>query len=89
MAGPQVWSGSGPARGTEESDGTVYQWTVVIEQQAVGELFDVQVEVSWGAGSAGGEVVLQSWLNDYKAAVVGQREERQRSGASEVKAPAE
>jgi len=66
MVGAHVWLLGHPTEGAEERNGTVYDWTIRIEQQSVGELFTVEVEVKW-SGPSGGEVSMETWLNDYRA----------------------
>lgn len=66
MIGPHVWMLGHPTEGNDERDGMVYNWTIRIGQQSVGELFTVEVEVRWN-GPTGGEVAMETWLNDYRA----------------------
>ena len=55
-----------PSSGEEDVDGRPYQWSLKIEQQPVGELFAVRVQVDWPE-PGGGSVELATWLNDYAA----------------------
>ncbi|HOW68975.1 MAG TPA: prepilin-type N-terminal cleavage/methylation domain-containing protein [Phycisphaerae bacterium] len=66
MIGAHVWMLGHPTEGTEGRNETTYDWTIDIKQQSMGELFTVQVKVEWG-GPSGGEVSLETWLNDYQA----------------------
>jgi len=65
--GPHMWSLSRPTSGTEAQDDVTYTWSVQIVEQGVGELYDVQVEVSWTDARSGGSVTVQTLLNDYEA----------------------
>ncbi len=77
--GPHVWSLGHPLRGTEARGTTPYEWNIAIEQQAVGELFTVQVTVTW-PGPGGGEVTLETWLNDYEAKAAEEKMQEKPSG---------
>jgi type II secretion system protein I len=67
LVGPHVWVLGHPTRGIQEREGVTYDWTVQIDQLAVGELFGVLVEVRWSGPGGGGTVELETWLNDYEA----------------------
>ena len=67
VVGPHIWSLSRPLNGTETQDDVTYAWSVQIIEQGVGELYDVQVDVSWTDASRGGSVAVQTLLNDYEA----------------------
>ena len=69
MVGPHVYQLGKPASGTSDMGGQTYRWNVQIEQQLAGELFSVQVEVTWSGRSAG-SVQLATLLNDYEAAAL-------------------
>jgi len=64
LIGAHVWMLARPAAGDEELAGGTYHWTLTIEQEPVGELFDVRVQVD---GPRGGSVELETWMNDYAA----------------------
>ena len=68
LIGAHVWMLARPTSGEEELAGHTYRWTLKIEQQPVGELFAVRVQVEW-PGPGGGSVELETWLNDYAAKV--------------------
>src|SRR3990172_2733251 len=61
QVGAHVWMLGYPTQGTEASAGMLYEWTIRIEQQPVGKLFDVLVEVGW-SGPGAGQVELETWL---------------------------
>ncbi len=81
MIGAHVWMLGHPTEGAEDRNETTYDWTIDIKQQSVGELFTVQVKVEWG-GPSGGEVSLETWLNDYQAkdAETETRSDQERAG---------
>ncbi len=66
MVGAHVYQLGKPSEGSTPVGEEEYQWTVQIEQQVVGELFTVQVDVSW-TGRSAGSVRLATLLNDYEA----------------------
>jgi type II secretory pathway pseudopilin PulG len=67
LIGPHVWMLGHPMRGAQERDGVTYDWTIQIDQLAVGELFSAAVEARWAGPGGGGAVELETWLNDYAA----------------------
>lgn len=67
LVGPSVWTLGHPAKGTQSQGGVDYEWTVRIDPLAVGELFSVLVDVRWATPGGGGNVSLETWLNDYEA----------------------
>ncbi len=88
LRGPYAWMVSEPTQGMELREGVGYEWTLNIEQEAVGELFTVGVEVNWTAGgSRGGKVELETWLNDYEAAALIPREQREEATPAEANRP--
>lgn len=68
--GPHLYVLSEPTQGVERREGINYAWTLDIAPQveAVGELFSVQIAVEWDAPGGGGEIEMETWLNDYRAA---------------------
>lgn len=64
LLGPSGWATARPNQGTEERDGIAYSWSTQIEQQeTLGKLFQVTVQVSW-MGPGAGSVELRTFLND-------------------------
>ena len=82
-----MWSLSRPSSGTEVQDDVTYHWSVQIAEQGVGELYDVQVEVSWTDVSAGSSVTLQTLLNDYEAVTETTPDESKRKAALDANEP--
>ena len=73
LIGAHVWLLARPMTGTEEAGPVSYSWSLHIEQEQVGELFRVQIEVAW-SGNGGGSVELETWLNDYEAKNAAQKQ---------------
>lgn len=67
VVGPHIWMLGRPTTGSVARDDVVFDWEIDIEQQLVGELFGVSVEVRWQANTGSGTVELATWLNDYRA----------------------
>ena len=67
LFGPHVWMLGHPLEGTRPQSGVEYEWSLQIDQFAVGELFAVNVNVRWSTPGGGGAVSLETWLNDYEA----------------------
>jgi type II secretory pathway pseudopilin PulG len=91
-AGPRVWSLSGQTRGSESIGEMSYEWSATIELMGEGELYNVQVQVSWSGAGDSGMAELETYLNDYRAAALeakgtgGQGENsRTKSGEPRVK----
>jgi len=87
VVGPHMWSLGRPSSGTEVQDDVTYHWSVQIAEQGVGELYDVQVEVSWTDVSAGSSVTLQTLLNDYEAVTETTPDESKRKAALDANEP--
>lgn len=66
LIGAHVWLLARPTSGEEELAGRTYRWSLAIQQQQVGQLFVVRVQVEW-PDPGGGSVELETWLNDYEA----------------------
>ncbi|GMU23582.1 MAG: hypothetical protein AMXMBFR13_36600 [Phycisphaerae bacterium] len=78
--GAHVWMLAQPDNGSEPRGDVVFNWTTQIEQHSVGELFTVQVEVSWSVPGGGGSVQVATLLNDYEAKALTAPEQRDRAG---------
>jgi len=86
VAGARMWSLTAPTSGSAARCGVDYTWSAKIESRTEGELFDVRVEVNWpGRGAAGGNVELETLLNDYKAKTLALPLEEQQGGAMDIK----
>ncbi len=73
--GPRVWTLGRPMHDSQELNGILYDWTLKIDSLSAGQLYSVLVEVSW-PGPSGGNVKLETWLNDYEAAAKEKAEQR-------------
>ncbi|MCK4342710.1 MAG: hypothetical protein KAY37_13415 [Phycisphaerae bacterium] len=82
VVGPHVWMLGHPTRGQQEQGRIVYDWTIKIDELSAGELFSVLVKVNWSGPNGGGEVALETWLNDYAAETLPptERDEEQAPG---------
>ncbi|NLX07913.1 MAG: hypothetical protein GXY33_22455 [Phycisphaerae bacterium] len=71
MIGPHIWTLGQPAKGVEARGNVDFEWEVAIESLTAGELFDVQVAVTWQTATDSGTVKLATLLNDYEAVQLG------------------
>ena len=67
VVGPHIWMLGSPTAGSVVRDNVLFDWEIEIEQQLVGALFVVSIEVRWQANVNSGMVALTTWLNDYEA----------------------
>ena len=82
--GPRIWSLSGQTQGSESIGEMSYEWSAMIELMGEGELYDVQVQVSWSGAGDSGSTELETYLNDYRAAAL---EEKSAAGQGENAGP--
>jgi len=87
VVGPRIWSLAETPQGVEVRNDVAYEWSVRIEAMTEGELYDVHAQVSWSALGGGGEVELETWLNDYEAATVLGPDQRDRQNPLEASTP--
>ncbi len=87
VVGPRFWSLAEPSRGTETRGNVAFEWSVQIEAMTEGELFDVKAEVSWLGPGGGGEVELETLLNDYEAAAMTAAGQDERESPVEANRP--
>ena len=88
VAGPRIFALSQPSEGTEVRGRIAYTWSIDIERQLAGELFNVLVELRWtDASRRPGSIRLETLLNDYEAAALTAPEQRDEATVTEANAP--
>ncbi|MBI4580637.1 MAG: prepilin-type N-terminal cleavage/methylation domain-containing protein [Planctomycetes bacterium] len=88
LLGADNWLVGRPGEGVEDRSGVTYTWTTQIEQQqTLGPLYHVVVDVSWSTPSGGDGVQIQTLLNSYGGTADQARQEQQASGKDQTNAP--
>ncbi len=87
VAGPRDWTTRRATQGIVDRPGMKYSWTVATEALSVGTLYSVLVTVEWSAPGSSGQVQLETWLNDYKAAAIEAVKQQGTSGSPGGQAP--